>query len=149
MNGWRHTVTDSDSFVRLLTRLGDMPMPYNVKVMEGEARSRDQNSLLHMWFGEIAKQKGMTIREVKGLCHRELGLPIRLRDEVFAWVWERSGAHLPYEKQCALLASGALRLSSGMLSPDFREYLNEMQSYWRGEGVFLTDPEARKYEETA
>lgn len=107
-------------------------------------RSLNQNALLHMWFGEISRFKGdMTPDEVKGECHRRWGLPIRLQDPVFKWVWDRSGAHLDYEKQCKLLASGALSLSSGMTTKQLKEYLDEIEGHFRPLGVPLTDPEEK------
>lgn len=114
---------------------------------KGESRTQAQNRTIHLWYGEIAKHRGDTdALEVKGECHREWGLTIRLRDPVFAWIWEKSGAGLPYEKQCKLLASGALNISSGMSVEELSEYMEGMSRRFRSEGVRLTDPELRKYE---
>ena len=105
-------------------------------------RSLSQNALLHMWFGEIAKHFGdRSAQDVKGECHRDLGLSIRLRDEQFAWVWQKTGARLDREKQAALLASECLNLSSGMSVKDLREYMDEIERHYRAQGVPLTHPE--------
>lgn len=113
----------------------------------GESRTDAQNRTLHMWFGQVAKkQNDLDSHEVKGMCHRQWGLTIRMRDEVFAWVWKRSAADLPYEKQCALLASGRLQVSSGMTTDELSEYMEAMSRHFRLQGVYLTDPEMRKYE---
>ena len=119
-----------------------------VHIMEkGESRTAQQNRTLHMWFGEIAKQSGdLSAAEVKGICHRDFGLVIKLRCPKFAWVWEYSGARLPYEKQCTLLASGVLNVSSSMTVEELSEYMDAMSRHYREQGFFLTDPEARKYE---
>ncbi len=104
-------------------------------------RTLSQNSLLHMWIGEIAKHEGDTADGTKGRLHREIGLPIRLRNTQFAWVWGQTGAGLPYEKQCALLASGCLNVSSGMTTKELREYLDAIEVKYRAQGVALTNPE--------
>jgi len=114
----------------------------------GESRTGQQNRTLHMWFGEIAKQCGdRSAIDVKGECHRTWGLAIKMRDPQFAWVWEKTGAHLGYEKQCSLLASGVLNVSSSMTAKELSEYLDDMSRHYRTNGYYLTDPELQKYEE--
>lgn len=89
------------------------------------ARSLNQNALLHKWFGEIAKREGdKTAKDVKGELHHKYGLNIRLRDDQFAWVWERTGAKMTYEQQCSLLASETLGMSSKMTNKEMREYMD-------------------------
>jgi len=112
-----------------------------------ESRTAQQNRTLHMWFGEVAKQQAdLDASEVKGMCHRRWGLAIKLRCPRFAWIWENSGARLPYEKQCSLLASGILNVSSSMSVEELSEYMDAMSRHFRSDGVHLTDPELRKYE---
>lgn len=133
------TPDDAASF---LAFINDMPMPYRVSVMQGDGRTGSQNSLLHKWFGEVARQQGdRTLVDVKGECHRMFGLAIRLQEPQFSWVWERTGALMDYDKQCKFLASGILSVSSGMTVKQLTTYMDAMQSYYRGEGVVLTDPE--------
>lgn len=115
-----------------------------------EERTKQQNRTIHMWFGEIAKQcADLDAVEVKGICHREWGLTIRMRDPMFAWLWGNSGAKLPYEKQCKLLGSGVLNVSSGMSVEELSEYMDAMSRRYRSDGFTLTDPELRKYEGAA
>jgi hypothetical protein len=98
-----------------------------------------------MWFGEIAAHFGdRTSMDVKGTCHREYGLTIRLRNEQFAWVWKQTGERLTYEQQCKLLGSGVLGVSSGMTTKELSEYLDAMGRDYRAQGVVLTQPEERK-----
>lgn len=136
----------------LAKRLIDVaPADAVVKVSEaGKSRTAQQNRTLHMWFGEIAKhQADLDAIEVKGICHRRWGLAIKLRDPQFAWIWERTGARLSYEKQCKLLASGVLNVSSSMSVDELSEYMEAMSRHFRSDGVALTDPELRKYEGAA
>lgn len=110
-------------------------------------RTAAQNSTLHMWFGEVAKQQAdLDASEIKGMCHRRWGLVIKLRCPQFAWIWGRSGAMLSYEQQCKMLASGVFNVSSSMSTAELSEYMEAMSRHFRSDGVALTDPEARKYE---
>ena len=112
-----------------------------------EARTSAQNRTIHMWFGQVAKHSGdWDATEVKGFCHRQWGLPIKMRCAQFSWIWERTGSKMPYEKQCKLLASGVLNVSSSMSVEELSEYMEAMSRHYRSEGVYLTDPEAAKYE---
>ena len=104
-------------------------------------RTLSQNALLHVWFGEIAKHLGdRSAQDVKGECHRDIGLTIRLRDEQFGWVWNQTGRKMNAEQQAKLLASGCLNLSSGMSVKELREYMDEIERVYSG--VNLTRPEA-------
>lgn len=127
------------------------PVDAVVNIRESkESRTAQQNRTLHMWYGEIAKHnEDLDALEVKGMCHRKWGLTIKTRCPQWAWVWERTGAKMPYEKQCKLLASGVLNVSSSMTVDELSEYLEAMGRHFRSEGVPLTDPELRKYEGAA
>lgn len=106
-------------------------------------RTLSQNALLHKRFKDIADHYGdRSATDVKGECHMQFGLTIRLRDPQFAWIWERTGALLPYEKQVKLMASGTLSMSSAMTTAELTEYLDDMAREYRARGVVLTDPEA-------
>lgn len=105
-------------------------------------RTLSQNALLHKWYGEIAAHFGdRSAQDVKGECHRDLGLTIRLRDEQFGWVWNQTGRKLNREQQASLLASGCLGLSSGMTPKELREYMDFIEQTYRPMGVNLTKPE--------
>lgn len=143
-----YRVMDADEAQRLVRNLAGLPLPFTVTVTEGEIkRTVAQNALLHQWYGQVAKWHGdCTMVEVKGWSHHKWGLPIKLRNPQFAWVWKQSGERLPYEKQCALLASGVLNISSSMNVSELSEYIDAMQAHYRASGVALVDPEALKYE---
>ena len=129
-----------------------LPLPVTVTWREGVLPSDSQRGLVHQWFKDIADHFGdRSAREVKGLCNVTYGLPIRLRDPVFCWVWKRSGDGLSPEKQQALLSVGneVFRITSAMTKPELREYMTEMSEDYRAQGVRLTDPELRKWEGAA
>lgn len=138
------TIRDGEEASRFFAFLGNMPYPYTASVVAGAKRSLDQNALLHVLFSEIAKQRDdMTLLDIKGECHRKFGLPIKLQDPQFAWVWEQTGAKLPYEKQCKYLASGVLNVSSRMTKPQLTQYIDEMVRDYREAGFTVTLPEGQ------
>lgn len=105
-------------------------------------RTNDQNALLHQWFKEIADHYGdRSARQVKGECHRDIGLTYRLRDPVFAWVWKHTGPLLTPEQQAEYLVSGAVTFSSAMNTATLSEYMDEIERTYRMRGVRLTIPE--------
>lgn len=121
-----------------------LPIPFTLTWREGAKRTLSANALVHKWYGEVAQQLGhVTAIQVKGECHVQYGLPIRLRDEVFAWVWSKTGAHLSYEKQCKLFEKGVLAMTSEMTPKELSEYMDAMARDYRAQGIVLTDPEDR------
>lgn len=145
----RYCITQEDA-ASLSEYLVGLPLPFSVSIGGGLTRTKSQNALLHKWYGEIAAQLGDTdAHQVKGECHRKWGLTIRLRDEVFAFVWKRSAVGLNYEQECKFLASGALNVSSAMSPKELTEYMDAMSREYRLRGFFLTDPELQKYEVAA
>lgn len=136
------TVITADDAARVAGMITGLPIPFTLTWREGAKRSLDQNALLHRWYADIAKHYGdQTAMQVKGECHVAYGLPIRLRDPAFAWVWKQSGAKLPYEKQCALFERGILAMTSAMTTKELSEYMDAMSAHYRAQGVHLTDPE--------
>lgn len=108
-------------------------------------RTTNQNALLHKWYGQIASHLGdVNATDVKGMCHHEFALTIRLRDPQFAWVWGRLAKCLSYEKQCALLASGNVGISSKMTTKEFKEYMDAIEQKYRPQGVQLVSREGDK-----
>lgn len=122
-------------------------LPITVTWTPGEPRTIPQNSLLHMWFNDISKHLGDTTpAQVKGDCHYKWGLPIRLRDPQFAWLWNESAGKLSEERQRKVLQTRCFAISSGMNKADLTEYMDEISADYVPRGVRLTDPEMRKYE---
>ena len=105
------------------------------------ARTKSQNNLLHEWYAEIAKWRGdVSALDVKGECHRDLGLHIRLRDPQFDWVWKHTGELMDPEQQASLLVSGCLNFSSEMSVKELSEYMDEISRFYETKGVRLTRP---------
>ena len=133
---------------RLADMLVGLPLPFSLTIGDGDARTLSQNALLHKWFGEVARHFGDRGADlVKGECHHRYGLPIKRRNEQFAWVWKQTGEKLTYDQQCKYLASGTLNISSGMTVKELTEYMDAMKIDYAEQGVFLTDPELRGMEQ--
>ena len=147
---------------RLAAYVVGLPLPFTITIGSGKSRTIPQNSLLHKWFGEVARHfEHMTAAEVKGQCHYRWGLPIRRRNAGFAFLWDRATAGLSYEQKCKVLSGTVLnretgkwekspesfRISSGMNVPELREYMDAMMKEYADQGVYLTDPNLRGYDE--
>ena len=118
-----------------------LPVPFTLTWKDGASRTLSQNALLHKWYGEIAKREHDSADAVKGRCHIQYGLPIKMRDAQWAWVWNQAPPNLNYEQKCKLMASGVLTVSSGMTTTELTEYMNAMQRDYLARGVNLTIPE--------
>jgi hypothetical protein len=130
---------DAQRFLMIFDRI---EKPFTIAWTQGEKRSIPQNSIMHMWFDEIAKHLGdRTLKDVKGQCHHMWALDVRLKDPQFAWVWQRTGALMSYEQQCNLLASETLGVSSRMSKAEMREYLEQIRAHYAQQGIVLKDPE--------
>lgn len=140
----QRTITTPEQAQNIAAFLTGLSVPYTITVRDGKVRTLNQNALLHKWFGEIAKQGDTTASQVKGQCHHEYGLPIRLRDEQFAWLWNNSAAKLDYEKRCAVLASGQFQISSKMNTKELSEYMDAMFPDYTARGIHLTLPEEKE-----
>lgn len=146
----RQVITAEDA-QKLADTIVGLRLPIRVTWTEGKGRSLSQNALLHGWFGEIAEQTHTDATTVKGQCHHKWGVPIRSRDAQWLFMWEAfkekvSRMTLPpnktaYEVECAALASGNLKVSSGMTTKELKEYLDAMSAEYRAQGIKLTEPE--------
>jgi len=65
--------------------------PYSVKIEAySETRRQAQNSLSHMWYGEIAKQgKEYTPEQIHSRCKYRYGIPLMVNEPTFNTFWER------------------------------------------------------------
>ena len=142
----RTAVTEKEA-AALAEYLKGLTPPFTVTVREGKVRTTSQNALLHKWYGEIARHRGdITASEIKGMCHMEYGLPIKMRDAQWAFLWGHATARLDYEQKCKVMASGIFACTSSMTTKELSEYMDPMRRDYIEQGVRLTDSEAQKYE---
>lgn len=139
------SVTTQEQADRLASWLVGLPLPYTVTVREGEVRSVNFNSLLHKWFAQIARHlEGETMYSVKGACNHKYGLPIRLQDDGFSWLWAKTGGLLPYEKQVKILEGGYFAITSAMTNAELKKYMDAMQQDYLEQGIHVKYPEPKE-----
>ena len=124
--------------------------PLTVEITQGAAHTRAQQRLAHMWFADIARQRGDTpANTVRAECKLTLGAPIMCRDsEAFRASWAALIDPLPHETQVAAVEALDIPVTRLMKKPQMVEFMTDMEHHWSsGLGFRLTDPEALKYEE--
>ena len=123
-------------------------IPMTVSVVAGAKRSKQQNSTLHMWFGQIGKHTGFTASEVKGTCKLDHGLSIMVRDNP-AWVEKWQPFYDPLQRagdrEHLVRLFEILPMTSLFSVKQMAELMDAVQVQYRGIGVYLTDPELQKY----
>ncbi len=140
------TIRHAEDWVSFCSWMQGHPSPYPFRICPGAGQSLSQNALIHMHFGQIAAQRGdVSLRDVKGEMHYMFALPIRRQDAQFSWIWEKIGAdQWPDEKQCKLLASGLLSVSSGMTPKQLSAYQDALYQHATEQGWSLVIPDEAK-----
>lgn len=125
------------------------PVPCSVSVTKGVKRTDAQNRTLHGWFGEIALALGDTTpAEVKARCNLQYGRPILDRDNpewasAFGYLFEA----LSYEAKLKAIRVLDLPFTRLMNVAQLSEYMDQMRRDYTEQGIYLTDPDLRGYEQ--
>ena len=101
-------------------------------------RSLDQNALVYRWYADIAAQKqDMTPLEARCITKLHIGVPLlRSENEAFCAHWDKFvKGSATYEEK--LEAMKFMDITSILTSPQMTKYLDQMQCYWRDQGIFL------------
>lgn len=124
-------------------------LPLTVTWAQGASRSSAQNRLAQRWFTDISMQMGdQTHDEVRATCKLRFGVPIlRAENEAFRVSYDRTMKALPYEAKVAAIMAFDLPVTRLMTVPQMTQFMDEMQRFWSGQGVRLTDPAALMYEQ--
>lgn len=140
-----HTPSD---LVEWFTHLGGQSYPMTVSHTKGEKRTNPQNKTIHMWYGEAATKLGDTTAEdVRAECKLQFGVPILRRDDAaFLLEYDANFKPFPYETKRKLFKALDPAITSRMTVKQLTEYMDAMRKHFAQAGVFLTDPELRKYE---
>ena len=138
------TPGDLAAWVKFLT---SQDLPMTVAQTEGAKRTNPQNATIHKWFGEIAQHLGdKTAREIKAECNLMFGLDIMREDAAWASAFDYIFASLNYPAKIKAIMVFDIPFTRKMRVPQLTQYMDEMGRYWRGQGVYLTDPELQKYQ---
>lgn len=113
-------------------------LPYQpIKFVTTDKRTLDQNSISHVWYGEIAKAKDWTPGYAKRYCKLWFGVPIlRAEDPKFRHMYDRAIKKvLTYEEK--IEAMGILPVTSRMNKDQKGRYLSHVQAHFAEQGVVL------------
>jgi len=115
---------------------------------QGAPLSDAQRRLSFRWYQDAARQLGdQTPAEVRAECKVVFGAPILCRDnDSFRASWESLRQRFTHEEILRFVEQTELPMTSIMTVKQMTEYLDGVQRHYSGHGVWLTDPEALKYE---
>lgn len=140
--------TDEDR-ERLVKYINFRGLPFTAAIADGEKRTNPQNNTVHMWFEEIARHMGdQTAAEVKAHCNLTYGLGIMMRDPDWSSAFEYIFQSLSHAAKLKAIRVLDIPFTRKMKVPELTEYMDLMSRDYREMGIFLTDPELRKYDET-
>jgi hypothetical protein len=113
-----------------------------VNVKAGKDRSLPQNSITHVWYGQIARELGdRTELDAKCYCKLHHGVPIlRTDDSEFRESYDAVIRPLSYENK--LIAMRHWPVTSLMTKPQLSAYAEAVQADFAQMGVDLRFPEA-------
>lgn len=129
-----------DRLIRLISR---QRLPFRCSIVDGRARSYDQNKLMWQWAAEIAAHENdQTPREVQHELKLRFGVPLLvLEDARFALVWAGVERTHNYTQRLALMEY--FDVTSKLSVKGFAEFLNQIEREYAH--VELTIPEDRRY----
>lgn len=103
-----------------------------------EKRGLSSNSQIHVWFSEIAKQKGdETALDVKNFCKDAIGLPILLNSAKHGDKLEFLLCKLGYYKhshESKMKLIQCLEVTSLFTTSEMKEFMEQMIFYWNENG---------------
>lgn len=125
-----------------------LKLPITVSWRQGASRREAQNRLAQRWFTDISRQRGdMTHEDVRADCKVSFGVPImREENDAFRAGWDETFGALGYEAQRKAVAALDVPVTRLMTVKQMTRFMDAVSVFWRTRGVYLTDPEALKYE---
>lgn len=118
----------------------DLSQPKRIVVSDWKKkRSLPANNQQHLWYGQIAKQRGdVTALDVKAECKDMFGLPILLNSDKHADKLEFLLHKLDYYKHSyenRLKLVHCLEVTSLFNTAEAKEYMDNMTFYWCEQGI--------------
>jgi TPR repeat protein len=141
-------IRDEKHIAALGAILARLNLPITVSWVQGAPRTDAQNRLAFRWYQDAARQLGDRSHE-DARAESKVGFaaPILCAgNDAFRLSWERLRERFTHEEIVQFVRETQLPMTSLMLMPQMREYMDAIERHWRGLGVRLTDPEALKYE---
>ena len=112
-----------------------------VRIKAGRNRSLDQNAMSHAWYAQVARElREYDERGVKRFCKLHFGVPIlRAEDDEFRECYDSViRKTLTYEQK--LVAMDMLPVTSRMTTKQLKQYTDDVQAHYAGQGVALEYP---------
>jgi len=145
----RSVVTDWDR--RLLFKFIEQQNgPITVTITKGKHKTNEQNRLQRLWMKEISEQLGdRSAEDVRAYCKLHIGIPIlRNENDAFKAEYDEVIKPLPYELKLRMMKVpldwAVTRL---MTTKQLSTYLDTVHREFSEQGIYLTNPEDRKFEE--
>ncbi len=138
------TIRSENDKYNLYDLINDMTPPLTVKITEGIDRSLEQNRLQQKWHTEAAQQlKDESAEDKRAYCKLHFGVPIRREhDEDFKAAYDRVIRPLTYEQKLeAMKIPLDFPVTRDMSMKEKKEYLKQVQDFYRGLNVKLTEPQ--------
>lgn len=113
-------------------------LPYQpIKFVTTDKRTLDQNSISHVWYGQIGKALDASAAYAKCYCKLHFGVPIlRAENEKFRALYDKVFKHgLTYVEK--LEAMRILPVTSLMNKEQKGRYLSEIQQHFADQGIYL------------
>lgn len=139
-------ISSGEDYLRFIEWSNRWGYPFTATISdEEESRTQQQNRLIHRWFNDIAMQTNDSADQVKRECKFYQGCPILIaEDEQFA-AFVKKLSHLTIEEKVA--AMDFVSVTSAMSVKQLGRMMDAIALKYRPQGIRLTDPEMRKYEQ--
>jgi hypothetical protein len=96
-----------------------------------------------MWYAEVEQSNiGYSAKDARAYSKLHFGVPIlRAHDEEFRKVYDKVIKPLTYEQKLEIMVEPIdLPVTSRMKKKQFMDYLDEVYTFWTGQGATLTQP---------
>jgi hypothetical protein len=119
--------------------------PYTMELVKGLKRSNEQNRLQRKWLKEAEEQGDQTAEEYRAYCKLHFGVPImRQQSDIFRGKYDRIVKPLDYTQKLELMMEPFdFPVTRLMSAANEKKYLDQMYSFFTGQGFALTDPDMR------
>ena len=141
-------IRDPTHIFALTRLLSARKLPITVSWSQGASRADAQNRLAQRWFADVSRQLGdVTHDDVRADCKVSFGVPILCAEnDAFRAGWAATFAPLGYEGARKAVKALDVPVTRLMTVAQMTAFMSAVQHHWRSMGLYLTDPEALKYE---
>lgn len=121
--------------------IATVKLPLTLEWHQGVNRTKQQNRLLHKWFGEIAEQRGdMTAIQVKAEAKGFHGVAMmRAESDYFRERYDAATAGRTMEQKLQILEIWPL--TSLMSVPQMTRFMDDVSADYSAKGFRLTQPD--------